>query len=58
VTRRVDEKKCLDYIKSTYQSGRVTVMIWGTIGWDYKSLLVFLEKEKGAKRVNSRVYQD
>ena len=33
-------------------------MIWGAIGWDYKSLLVFLEKEEGTKGVNSRVYRD
>ena len=33
-------------------------MIWGAISWDWKSPLVFLEKEKGAKGVNSRVYRD
>jgi hypothetical protein len=58
VTRRVDEKRCLDCIKSTYRSGRVSVMIWGAIGWDYKSPLVFLEREEGAKGVNSRAYRD
>lgn len=58
VTRRVDEKKCSDCIKSTYRSGRVSVMIWGAIGWDWKSPLVFLEKEEGYKGVNSKVYRD
>ena len=58
VTRRVDEKRCSDCIKSTYRSGRVTVMIWGAIGWDWKSPLVFLEKEEGCKGVNSRAYRD
>jgi hypothetical protein len=58
VTRRVDEKRCLDCIKSTYRSGRVSIMIWGAIGWNYKSPLVFLEKEEGAKGVNSRAYRD
>ena len=33
-------------------------MIWGAIGWDYKSPLVFMEKEEGCKGVNSRVYRD
>ena len=33
-------------------------MIWGVIGWDYKSLLVFMEKEKEYKGVNFRVYRD
>ena len=33
-------------------------MIWGAIGWDYKSLLVFLEKDKDAKGINSRAYRD
>jgi len=44
VIRRVDEKKCSDCIKSVYRSGRVSVMIWGAIGWDWKSPLVFLER--------------
>jgi transposase len=57
VTRRVDEKRCPDCIKSVYRSGRVTVMIWGALGWDWKSPLVFLEKELGHKGVTSRVYK-
>lgn len=56
--RRVDEKKCLDCIKLTYYSWRILIMIWGAIGWDYKSPLVFLEKEEGCRGVNSRVYRD
>jgi len=31
VTRRVDERRCPDCIRSIYRSGRVTVMIWGAI---------------------------
>ncbi len=31
-------------------------MIWGAIGWDYKSLLVFLEKLPGRKGVCSKAY--
>ena len=58
MTRRVDEKKCLDYIKSTYRLGRTSVMIWGAIGWDYKSPLVFLEKEEGARGITSRTYRN
>ena len=55
---RVDEKKCPDCIRSTYRSGRVLVIIWGAIGWDYKSPLIFLQKEEGYKGVNSRAYRD
>jgi hypothetical protein len=58
VTCKVDEKRCLDYIKSTYHSGRVSIVIWGAIGWDYKSPLMFLETEEGYKGVNSRAYRD
>lgn len=58
LTRRVDERRCSDCIKSTYRSGRTSIMIWGAIGWDYKSPLVFLEKEEGCKGVNSKVYRD
>jgi transposase len=54
----VDEKRCPDCIKSTYRSGRVSLMIWGAIGWDWKSPLVFLEKKEGAKGVNSRAYRN
>ena len=31
-------------------------MIWGAIGWDYKSPLIFLEKLPGWKGVCSKVY--
>ena len=33
-------------------------MIWGAIGWEWKSPLVFLEKEEGCKGVNSRACRD
>ncbi len=56
VTRRVDERRCLDYIQSIYRSGRTSVMIWGAIGWDYKSELVFIEKLLQRKGICSRTY--
>jgi hypothetical protein len=31
-------------------------MIWGAIRWDYKSLLMFLEKLLGRKGVYSKAY--
>jgi hypothetical protein len=31
-------------------------MIWGVLGWDYKSLLVFMEKLPGQKDIYSRTY--
>jgi hypothetical protein len=56
VTRRTDEKRCLDCIRSIYRSGRFSVMIWGAIGWDYKSELVFLEKLPTRKGICSIAY--
>lgn len=56
VTRRVDEKHCTDCIKSVYRSGRKSIMVWGAIGWDWKSPLVFLEKEEGRKGICSKAY--
>ncbi len=56
VTRRVNEKRCSNCIRSVYRSGRVSVMIWGAIGWDYKSELVFLEKLPGRKGICSKAY--
>ena len=31
-------------------------MIWGAIGWDWKSPLVFLEKEEGSKGITTKAY--
>jgi hypothetical protein len=56
VTRRTDEKECSTCIRSVYWSGRFTVMIWGVIGWDYKSPLIFLEKLPDRKGVYSKAY--
>ena len=56
VTRRVDEKRCTNCIQSVYRSGRFSVMIWGAIGWDYKSELVFMEKLPERKGICSKAY--
>jgi hypothetical protein len=56
VTRRVNERRCFDCIRSIYKLGRTTVMIWGAIGWDYKSPLVFIEKLLRHKGVCSKAY--
>jgi hypothetical protein len=31
-------------------------MVWGAIGWDWKSPLIFLEKEEGKKGICSKAY--
>ncbi|PQE23343.1 hypothetical protein CJF30_00011207 [Rutstroemia sp. NJR-2017a BBW] len=31
-------------------------MFWGMIGWDYKSPLVFLERQEGDRGVTSKTY--
>ncbi len=56
VTRRVDERACQDCIKSIYRSGRFSLMIWGAMGWDYKSPLVFMKKLPGQKGICSKAY--
>ena len=56
VTRRPDEKNCQTCIQSVYRSGRVSVMVWGAIGWDWKSPLVFLVKEEGKRGICSTAY--
>lgn len=56
VTRRVDEKRCSSCIRSVYRSRRFSVMIWGSIGWDYKLPLVFLEKLPEQKGICSKAY--
>jgi hypothetical protein len=56
IIRRTDEKQCSTYIRSVYRSERFTVMIWGVIGWDYKSPLIFLEKLPGRKGVYLKAY--
>jgi hypothetical protein len=39
-----------------YRSETVSVMVWGAIGWDWKSPLVFLVKEPGRKGICSAAY--
>ena len=56
VTRRPDEKRCSNCIKSVYRVGRISVMVWGAIGWDWKSPLIFLKKEEGRKGICSQAY--
>jgi DDE superfamily endonuclease len=34
----------------------VSVMVWGAIGWDWKSPLIFLVKEEGRKGICSQAY--
>ena len=58
VTRRKNERYCADYIKSIYRSGRSSFMVWGAIGWGFKSKLVFLEKIPGARGINSKAYSE
>ena len=36
----------------------MTVIVWGAIGWNWKSPLVFLEKAPGNRGITSRVYRD
>jgi hypothetical protein len=56
VTRRPSEQNCQDCIQSIYRSGRVSIMVWGAIGWDWKSPLIFMVKEEGRKGVCSQAY--
>jgi len=58
VTRKAGERYCQDCMRSVYRSGRTSIMIWGAIGWGYKSPLVFLEKVEGSKGYNSTIYRD
>ncbi|PQE19211.1 hypothetical protein CJF30_00007538 [Rutstroemia sp. NJR-2017a BBW] len=44
--------------KAQAKKRRVSVMIWGMIGWNYKSPLVFLEKRPGCKGVDSTAYKE
>ena len=45
MTRCPNKKKCNICIKPACRIDRTNVMIWGGIGWNYKSPSVFLEKE-------------
>ncbi len=54
--RRPEERNCQDCIQSVYRSGRVSVMVWGAMGWDWKSPLIFLEKEEGMRGIYSKAY--
>ena len=45
MTRCPNKKKCNICMKPACRIDRTNVMIWGGIGWNYKSPSVFLEKE-------------
>ena len=36
----------------------MTVIVWGAIGWNWKSPLVFLEKVPGNRGITSRIYRN
>jgi hypothetical protein len=56
MTRRPEEKNCQTCIQSVYLSRRVSVIVWGALGWDFKSSLIFLTKEEGRHSICSTVY--
>ena len=56
VTRQPEEKNCQTCIQSVYRSRRVSVMVWGAIGWDYKSPLIFLTRMEGKRGICSTAY--
>jgi len=58
ITRRVWEKSHPDCIQSVYRLGRTSFMVWGAIGWGWKSKLVFLERRHGKRGINSRDYAE
>jgi hypothetical protein len=58
ITRRVWEKLHPDCIQSVYRSGRTSFMVWGAIGWGWKSKLVFLGGRHGGGGINSRDYAE
>ena len=39
-----------------YRSSRVSDIVWGAIGWDWKSPLIFLVKEEEKKGIYSIAY--
>jgi hypothetical protein len=43
VTRKVGEYYHPDCVQYTHNSGRASVMVWGMIGYNWKSKLIFLE---------------
>ncbi len=53
VTRSKREKWHQDCIQSVYRSGRKSFMVWGAIGWGFKSPLVFLIREHGKRGIDS-----
>ena len=45
-------------MRSVYRSGRVSFIVFGAIGYNYKSPLVFMSKTKGAKGINKKNYRN
>ena len=49
ILRKADERYCLDCIQTHFRSGRTSFLVWGMVGWGYKSKLVFLQNLSGAR---------
>ena len=58
VTRRRGERYHKDCLQSVYRSGKIFFMVWGAIGWGFKSPLVFLDRVNGTRGINSVDYAD
>jgi hypothetical protein len=65
ITRRKGERYHKDCIQSVYRSGRTSFMVWGAIGYGWKSKLIFLDKctdpeskGQGQRGINSFDYGD
>src|SRR5215208_4043667 len=55
VTRKKGERYHKDCLQKTFWSGRVSFMVWGAIGYSWKSKLIFL-KGTGKRGVCSKDY--
>ena len=54
--RQPEEKNYQTCIQLVYRSGRVSIVVWGALGWNFKSPLVFLTKEEGMRGICSAAY--
>jgi transposase len=58
VLRKQGERDHLDCVQFTFHSGRDSVMVWGAIGYNFKSDLVIMRNEEKGKGITQRVYND
>jgi transposase len=58
VLRQPGERLQADTTQWRHRSGRLSIMVWGALGYDFKSELVIIERIPGRKGMGAKAYEE